>query len=112
MKKPTETQLVHACLKLLALHRVVAFRNNTGARTDTHKGKRRFTRFGIPGSPDIIGVLPGGRFLGVEVKLPGGTATAAQDAFLRVVNATGGLGCVVRSIADLEAFLKNEGVIR
>lgn len=95
--KRNETQLVNACLDLLVMFGVFAWRNNTGAT----KIGDRFIRFGMKGASDILGVLPGGRFLAVECKMPKGKTSEAQDEFLAGVNASGGLGIVVRSVDEL-----------
>lgn len=103
--KRTESQLVNACLQLLLVMGIPAWRNNSGA---TKIGKR-FIRFGMKGSSDILGVLPpSGRFLAVECKQPKGRTTPDQDAFLSAVNEAGGLGFVVRSVDELEESVKNK----
>jgi hypothetical protein len=115
--KPTEQDIVKACLQLLALRGVPAWRNNTGGRPWTDAaGKPRLMRFGLPGSSDILGVVPalaGGRrgmFLAVEVKRPGGKLRPEQAAFLDRVRAAGGLALCVTSDAELDAALRAEGV--
>lgn len=90
MKKPTEADLVKACLQLLRLRGIFAFRVNCGAVLGTHRGKRRFVRFtSVPGVSDILGVLPGGRLLCVEAKGPKGKLRASQAAFLDAVRRAG-----------------------
>lgn len=61
-----ENAVCKACLEILHIRGVPAYRMNSGA----YKAGERFIRFGAPGLPDIIGVLPDGRFLGVECKAP------------------------------------------
>jgi hypothetical protein len=81
---------------------VLAWRQNTGAFTSEYRGKRRFHRFGLcPGSSDIIGILPGGRFLAVECKVGKNKPTPSQESFLREVNESGGLGLCVWSVDEL-----------
>jgi hypothetical protein len=70
VKAPRETELVRQCLALLGLRGVFAWRNNSGAFVRDQGEARRYFRAGAVGSPDILGVLPGGRFLGVECKRP------------------------------------------
>jgi hypothetical protein len=101
---PRETDIVRACLAYLRARGVFAFRVNSGAVAGEHKGKRRFVRFnGAKGCSDILGVLPGGRFLAVEAKRPGNRPTADQAAFLAAVSAAGGLALVVHDVAELAA---------
>lgn len=61
----------------------------------------RFIRFGLcPGSADLIGFTRQGRFLAIEVKLPGRRPTVLQQAFLNTVNACGGLAFVAHSVEE------------
>lgn len=101
-----EGQVLRACLEHLALCRIRAWRNNTGALPDA---TGRPVRFGLAGSSDILGVLPGGRFLAIECKAPGGRTTALQDQFLASVSQAGGLALVVRSMDDLRRGLREAG---
>ena len=48
-------------------------------------------RFGLPGAPDIIGILPDGRFLGIEVKIPKGRVSEDQEAFRAAAIRSGAL---------------------
>ena len=94
-------------LTYLKLCGIFCWRQNQGAITGEHQGKRRFLRFAsIDGISDIIGLLPtSGRLLAVEVKRPGRKPTPAQEAFLDVVRQNGGLAACVHSLAELEAVL-------
>jgi hypothetical protein len=67
-----ENAVVRACMDQLTLLGVPHIRNNTGAQLipGTATTRRRFVKFGTTGWPDIIGVLPDGKFLGVECKAP------------------------------------------
>lgn len=101
-----ETALVKACLALLRLRGILAWRCNTGcARYTDATGGKRLVRFGVPGMSDILCVLPGGRFLAVECKVGRNQLTSDQAVFLARVNAAGGLGVCVRSVDELEAVL-------
>ena len=53
------------------------------------------------GIPDIIGMTPNGRFIGVEVKKPGGVATKEQKAKVAQINASGGVAVIVESLGEL-----------
>lgn len=98
-----ETDIVRACLAYLHARGCIAWRNNTGAMRIEEPGQpRRFVRFSAPGISDIIGLLPGGRFLAVEVKRGDGRLSAAQQLFLNQVAGAGGFGAVVRSVTELD----------
>lgn len=116
-----EGRVVAACLALLRVFGIFAWRSNTGrANLPGRGGKMRSVQFGEPGAPDIMGILPGGRFLGVECKRPlgpkGGTGgseqTPEQVAFQVSTSDAGGLYVLARSSEDLESSLRREGVIR
>lgn len=94
------TSLLNACLMWLKSRRIPAHKMNSGALR-TERGC--FIRYGFPGCPDIIGILPGGRFLGVEVKTGTGRLTEHQEAFRRTVEESGGVFVVAREIDELAA---------
>lgn len=102
--KVLEREVLRACIDLLAVHPKVAlaYRVNTGAmRIDD-----RYVKFGAKGTPDIVGVLKGGRALYVEVKRPGKMPSPEQNAFLYAVNQAGGFACWVDSADKLNKLLK------
>lgn len=106
MSKTPEGEVVKACLEYLGLCRVFAWRNNSGALPDK---TGRLVRYGKVGSSDIIGCLPGGRFLAVECKAGPGRATEAQSEFLEQVRSQGGLPLLVRSMDELRRGLREAG---
>ena len=96
--------LTRACLGFLALRGALAWRNNTtGVWDPTTKRMRTFQ--GLKGVADILAVLPGGRFLAVEVKAGKDKPSADQRAFLEGVQRNGGLALVVRDVRELVAEL-------
>jgi len=97
-----ETKIVREVLSLLRDHHILAFRNNTGVA----RIGGRWVRFGVPGSPDIIGVLPGGRFLGIEVKTATGKEADHQRDFRERIELSGGVAIVVHSIEEALAKIK------
>lgn len=104
---PLESAILASILHLLAVYRIYARRINVGmvpvAAAGGVAGFRRSTMSGIS---DVIGVLPGGRFLAIEVKRPGGKTTPQQEEFLERVNAAGGLAFVATSSRDVEERLR------
>ncbi|MDR2482243.1 MAG: VRR-NUC domain-containing protein [Treponema sp.] len=104
-----ENEVKRTCLEYLTLQGIYAWINNTGALP---AGDKRFIRFGHPGSSDIIGILPGGRFLAVECKSNTGRLSEAQEEFLAAVRANGGLAVVARSYEDIAEALHGAGYIR
>lgn len=67
-------------------------------------------RFGLcPGSADLIGIYDG-RFVAMEVKLPGEKPRPDQVAFLEHVRSKGGIAGVVTSVQDaLDLLRPNPG---
>jgi hypothetical protein len=104
MKTP-EGAVVKSCLDYLKLRGAYVWRNNTGALRDK---KDRPVFFGKVGSSDIIGLLPGGRFIAVECKVPGGRLSEHQIEFLKDIERMGGLAVIARSIDDLEKSLRSQ----
>lgn len=110
MKAPLEKDIQKAIKQFLELKGCFVIRVNSGAMTGEYKGKRRFVRFASePGVSDLVGMLPDGRFLAVEVKRVGNKATPEQQSFIDRVNQQGGLAFVARSIEDAETALQLEG---
>lgn len=99
---PLEKDIQKAILEYLQLLRIFAWRNNTGAMSGEHHGKKWFMRFGFPGIADILGILPSGRFLAIEVKRPGGKLTLDQVAFKQAVESNGGMYLLAQSIDDVK----------
>jgi hypothetical protein len=92
-----ESAVVRACLDYLAGIGVFAWRvNNVGIFRDN-----AYVFHGTPGVPDIIGILPGGRWLGVECKSAKGKQSPAQIGFQKRASGAGGLYLLTRSAAEL-----------
>ncbi len=85
------------------------WRQNTGAAMV----KGRLVRFGIPGTPDLCGLmLPSGRFLGIECKTVKGRQSDDQKSFERMITKFGGLYVLARSLADVDQALAAIGITR
>jgi hypothetical protein len=84
--KSKESDLQRQILDYLALKRIFAYRNNTGAFSNGHGG---FYRFGAIGSPVITCVIAG-QYVGIEVKRPGGKQSDHQKEFQANLEAAGG----------------------
>jgi hypothetical protein len=92
------SRLLSAVLVELRRAGVLAWRNEVG-----HGYTMRGTpiTYGLcPGSADIVGALPGGRFVGVEIKAGRDRVRPDQAAWARAVTAQGGLVVVVRSVDE------------
>ena len=110
-----ENQVVAACFKYLQLRGCFVWRNQSRTFQVPGKGGKIRPMFvGTPGSPDIIGIMPGGRFIGVECKKPlgprggenGSSQSPEQKAWQDECERVGGLYILARSIDDVEAGMK------
>lgn len=98
----TEKELVNDILDYLRALGIFAWRQNTGAM----KIQNRLVRFGIPGMADIIGVLPNGRFLAIEVKTKGNKPTLYQKDFINRIKTNNGVAIVAYSVEDVKEKLE------
>ena len=98
-----ESAVLKAVLAALRIHPMVAWaeRMNVMSQTLQYKGVDRYVKAGFKGLSDIIGMLRDGRFLAVEVKRPGGQPTQAQIEFLGLVDRSGGVAFIARSVDDV-----------
>lgn len=70
------------------------------------KNPRRFTSGLCEGSSDLIGWMPDGRFLAIEVKSKRGRLSKAQRNFLDAVNRFGGVGIEARTLDDVKQIME------
>lgn len=68
-----------------------------------------YIKFGYKGSSDILGILPNGKFLAVEVKAKNGKLSIDQEEFLKRINDNDGVGFVVYNLDDLINKLSQYG---
>lgn len=108
-----EMDLTRAVVDYLRAMGFMAWRQNVGQSKYTGRdGRDRFVKFGFAGLSDVLGVLPGGRFIAVETKVGSNTATADQAAFLAEVQSLGGVGILAYSLDDVDTRLKREGYVK
>lgn len=91
------SKLISNVLFFLSLNKIFAWQNNTGAT----KIGDAFVQFGKRGSSDIIGILPDGRFLGVEVKIGKDKQKPEQIIFQERIERNGGVYILIYDIHDL-----------
>lgn len=106
----SESQLVSAIIRRCWFERswLTIDRANSGARTFTDSnGRKGYFKGHKAGTPDLIGYYaPEGKFIGLEVKLPGKKQQPSQLLFQDDVEAKGGVYRVVRSLDELEVIIK------
>lgn len=108
MKAATESSILTACLQLLQLRGVMAWRSNQGTIPLADGRPRRFR--GLRGVADILGIAPdgSGRLLAIEVKRPGGRLSPDQRAFIDAVRRFGGVAAVITDVGELDELLRRE----
>lgn len=107
---PREHDIQTAILNYLGNKGIKAIRVNAG-RYAVGEGKNRRMIMGAPtGTPDIIGVIPGGRALYVEVKRPGKKPRPSQVQVMDEYKYFGAVVCVATSVDELQETLRKEGV--
>lgn len=93
MKESTILRQIRQAVNLSGKARLV--RNSVGYDSEAH------VRYGLGvGSPDLVGVLRGGRALALEVKSATGRVRPEQAAWLAAFERLGGVGGVVRSVEE------------
>jgi hypothetical protein len=76
----------------------------TGTWDNQLKIYRKGTTF--KGVPDILGILPDGKFLGIEVKKKGNYPSPEQKEFIKNINERNGVAFVAYSVDDVIEGLK------
>lgn len=99
--KNKEGGIQKAIMDYLRLKGVVCFKHRNVGIYKKDTGSYIPLPSGEKGISDIIGCLPDGRFLAIEVKCPGKNANKNQLDFLKKVWERGGVGLVARSLDDI-----------
>lgn len=100
-KSQPENKVKNDCLRWLKDRGIYAWRNNTGM---VWAGNHPI-RFGLVGSADIIGLLPDGRFLGIECKSKTGKQSDVQKRFQENIEQNHGVYVLAYDVTDLEEAL-------
>lgn len=105
-KPPLEKHVQRAILEFLRYRRIFCWKQNNAG---IHQSDGRYIPSGMVGLSDIMGVMPDGRFLALEVKRIGGKVSPAQQIFLDNVRRNGGVALVAHSVEEVETLLNNYG---
>ena len=93
----TESEIQKEIMAYLTVRRIYHWRNNTG--------RRGTVSYGFIGSADILGILPSGQFLAIEVKTPTGIQSTDQREFAMNISINNGLYILARSVEDVIKIL-------
>lgn len=98
-----ETNLVQT-IRLGCNDLAILWRNNTGALKDING---RLIRYGLcVGSSDLVGLRKSdGKFIALEIKVPGKNPTPEQENFIAQVIKNGGFAGVARSLEDARQII-------
>ena len=109
-----EGMIKNSILSWLKAHRIVCFIHDSMGVFDPIKKvyRVRHSVHRSVGVPDIIGILPGGRFLAIEVKSRTGTLSEHQKQWIELINRSGGLAFMARSITDVIDQFNRAGVVQ
>jgi len=99
----TTSGLTAGVIEILTLHGYTVWRNNAGKA-------RNNIRLSPPGTPDIIGYAPDGRFVGIEIKVGRDKPNPDQLEWREKAHASNCRVCFVRSIDDIESMLKTGAI--
>ena len=116
MSGPSEKQIENQILNWLGWKNIYAWKVKTTATYSKRLGRflkpDKLYRTGIS---DIIGILPNGRLLAIEVKSLKGRPQENQVVFMNEIKARGGLAFIARSVEDveyhLESYTKHSGAV-
>lgn len=101
-----ETDIQNAILEYLWYNKIFAWRNNNTPVYDVGGNRfRRMPKWSMKGVSDILGVLPDGKFLAIEVKRKGAYPSKEQKKFMQGITDSGGRAILARSIEDVRQSL-------
>lgn len=99
-----EADYQSAILEYLEYKHIFAWKNHSVGIFNKKSGG--YIPLGMTGVSDILGILPDGRFLAIEVKKPGGRLTQNQIDFLAIINKNGGVAFMAITIDDVKEHLR------
>jgi hypothetical protein len=107
-----EADLVRDILSFFIVLGWPVWRMNSGMLVipEAAQRNRRVVRGAPAGTSDIVGLVPGGRFLAIECKLGRNKPTREQSAFIEQVRGFGGVAFVAYSLDDVQRELTEAGV--
>lgn len=103
MTTKAETSLARAIREALSVLGVVAWREQSGQV----RVRRGYMHLAPEGTPDVIGYMPDGRLLAIEVKCGKGKERPEQTEWLAKAKAAGCVVGTVRSVAEAVTLVQN-----
>jgi penicillin-binding protein-related factor A (putative recombinase) len=96
-----ESQIQKAILDYLHIKKYLVFKHRNVGIFKQDTGRYIPLAAGEKGISDIIGCTPQGKFLAIEVKMPGKKPSPEQIEFLSKVERNNGVGFVAYSLDDV-----------
>ena len=106
--EPLEKYTQEKILQWLAYKKIFAWANKTQGTFDPKRKVFRTNKKQLKGVPDILGILPDGRFLGIEVKRRPNILSPDQIAFRIRAKASNAVCLVAYSLEDVTEFFAYE----
>lgn len=102
MQAQKESDIQKQILDYLRYKHIFCFKhNNIGIK----KQNGSYIPSGMKGVSDILGLLPDGKFLAIEVKRPKGIVTEYQQEFIEHIKNNKGLAFVAYSLDDVMKYI-------
>jgi len=106
---PPEKLIQKQILNFLSAYGIFVFRvNTTGVFDPSRKVFRRLGGYNLKGVADILGVLPNGKFLAIEVKTQSGKQSLFQKNFQNQIEKNNGIYILARSIDDVRYIVNQD----
>ena len=105
-----ESPIQAACISLLTLYanrgKLYFFRNNSFAgHIQRRNGSLGYIKNNNPGQPDVVASYMS-KFIGIEIKAPGGRQSPMQKIAQQEIEASGGLYWIVTDVTQLQTKLE------
>jgi hypothetical protein len=104
--EPSEKQIENQILDWLEARKIFAWKAEKMSGRPGFKSRNRHHKNGIP---DILGVLPNGQFIAIEVKTATGRLSEDQAKFIQELTRRNVICIVARSLADVADVLLDMG---
>lgn len=102
MAKQKESIIQDQIINYLKIRRLYVWQNKTqGTYDPVKKIFRTPGKYHLNGVADILGILPDGKFLAIEVKTKTGRLSEHQRQFLENIKRMNGIAFVARSLEDV-----------
>ena len=105
-----ESQIQKTILDFIKRNKILCFKHRNVGIYKKATNSYIPLAYGEKGISDIIGCLPDGRFLAIEVKRQGNKPSIEQADFLKRVNMMGGIGFVAYSLDDVMSMGRDMGL--